>query len=69
MGDQYPTIRAAAIQATPAFLDRKATVEEARRLIEEAGGAGRGSLCFPNATCRGSRTRSCSILRMTAGRG
>src|SRR5262249_39569361 len=38
---------AAAVQATPEFLDREATVEKAVRLIKEASGEGAGLIVFP----------------------
>lgn len=47
MADRFPTIRLGAAQATPAFLDREATVERACRVIEEAGDAGVDVLGFP----------------------
>jgi nitrilase len=38
---------AAAVQATPEFLDREATVEKSVRLIKEAAGEGAGLIVFP----------------------
>lgn len=41
------TIRVAAVQAAPIFLERDATVDRARALIEEAGGTGARLVGFP----------------------
>src|SRR6266498_5104476 len=40
-------VRAAAVQATPVFLSREATVNKAVKLIHQAGSQGAGLLVFP----------------------
>ena len=47
MNQDFPRIRLAAAQASPAFLDRETTVAKACRIIEEAGANGAGIVGFP----------------------
>ena len=47
MTDQYPIIKVAAVQASPIYMNRDATVEKACSLIEEAADNGAKIVAFP----------------------
>ncbi|MFH1169172.1 MAG: carbon-nitrogen hydrolase family protein [Chloroflexota bacterium] len=51
--DSFPKYKAAAIQASPVFLDRDATVEKACGLIEQAAAQGAALVVFPETWVSG----------------
>src|SRR3954454_22890925 len=53
MGDVAPKVIVAAVQATPVFLNRDATVEKTRSLITKAAAQGAKLIVFPEAFISG----------------
>ncbi len=49
MGDQFPKVRAAVVQAAAVVMDREATVEKTIRLIDQATSQGARLIVFPEA--------------------
>lgn len=49
MGDAFPVVKVAVVQAAPILFDREATVEKALRLISEAAQKGTKLILFPEA--------------------
>ena len=53
MGDAFPKVKVAAVQAAPVFLDRDATVDKALSLVREASNNGAELIAFPEVFIAG----------------
>ena len=53
MGDTFPKVKVAAVQAAPVFLDRERTLDKALSLIFEASRKGAGLIAFPEGFIAG----------------
>jgi nitrilase len=49
MGDTFPKVRVAVVQAAPVLFDREASVQKAVRLVADAAAQGAGLILFPEA--------------------
>ncbi len=71
----FPTVRVAAVQATPVLLDAEATIDKAVDLIDDAGAGGPRSPSCRSASCRrtprgrGGRRRRSSVGPTSCGSG
>ena len=62
-GETLPKYKVAAVQASPVFLDREATVEKACRLIEVAASQGAALIVFPETWVPGYPVWTNSVSR------